>query len=97
MSADCGFLCYFLMRSSIVCLSRAAALLGVAAFIFAAGAGCARPNDRCWVRPDRHEQAQRLYERTGSIKLTAEALAEADWLPCHIEQTIARLEKENSL
>jgi hypothetical protein len=59
--------------------------------------GCFPANDRCWVRPDRHEQARRLHERTGSIELTAQTLREADWLECEINEVVYRLENENSL
>ena len=77
------------MRSSTVCL----ALLLI--FAITSSSGCSR-GSRCYVRPDRHEQARRLYERTGSIELTERTLREAQWLDCEVNQTVARLVSENT-
>jgi len=79
------------MRPSTICLA-----LLLAGFALGAS-GCLAPTDRCWVRPDRHEQARRLYVRSGSLDLTRTTLLEADWLPCEVEETVQRLAKENSL
>lgn len=67
------------------------------AVLAAGGLGCAPQGDRCYVEPARHESARRLYARAGSLELVERTLAEADWLPCEIEQTIYRLKKENGL
>jgi hypothetical protein len=72
-------------------------LLLAGVVVVMAAAGCSPSGDRCYVEPARHESARRLYARSGSIQVVRETLADADWLPCEIEQTIARLEQENGL
>jgi hypothetical protein len=60
--------------------------------------GCAHvAGDKCYVTPDRHEAARRLYERSGSLDLTRRTLQESgEWMDCEIEQTIDRLANENA-
>lgn len=52
--------------------------------------------DRCYVSPERHAAARRLYDRSGSLELTRDQLVRADWLSCEIEQTIYRLHNETA-
>lgn len=72
-------------------------IVAVSASILVLVSGCAPSGDKCYVSPARHDAARRLYARSGSLQVVRETLTEADWLPCEVEQTIARLEKENGM
>ena len=60
--------------------------------------GCVTaPNDRCFIFDTRYHEARRAFERTGSVSLVRQALEDAHWPECEINEAIYRIEKEFGL
>jgi len=51
-------------------------------------------NDRCYVAPERYEQAKLLYNEVGSLKLVKEILGNEGWRAAEIRQVEYQLAKE---
>ena len=73
---------------------RLTSLALVLALTVAASSCAVYRNDRCYIDPDRYEQARLLYDKVGSIKLTEETLRQSGWRRCEINEVAYRFEKE---
>ena len=78
-------------------MNRRLALLALSVALASAASGCSIYRyDRCYVEPERFEQARLLYDKAGSIELVADVLRDAGWRRCEINQIRYRLGREAS-
>ena len=63
--------------------------------LFAAGGSSqSYPHDKAWIANDKFAEAQRIYDTTGSLDLTEDALDKAPtWQRAEINEALYRLKK----